>query len=86
LDNIAYLLLQAFECGIDYGLLLAEEERDSEDMFDAFLCGEAGRKFNVPSIPARRRQPHSMEWRNAKRESFKNFADLLAQSIASQSN
>lgn len=77
LENQTKALLKAFECGIDYGLLIAEEERDNEDVFDAFLCAQVARKMCVPSVPARRRQPRSENWRKAKRESYSQFIDLI---------
>lgn len=78
MDDRITELLKAFEYGVDYGLLIAEEERDSEDVFDAFLCSESARKFNAPSAPARRRLPHSEEWRKQKRDNLVNFYKLLA--------
>lgn len=77
-EPIVKLLLKAFECGIDYGLLIAEEERDSEDLFDAFLCVQVARKMCVPSVPAQRRQPRSENWRKAKRESYLKIFGLIA--------
>jgi len=71
-------LLKAFEYGIDYGLLLAEQERDSEDLTDAFLCGIYSRKMCQPSPIAKRRQPRSAKWRAAKGDSVKNFIALFA--------
>lgn len=70
-------LLKAYEYGVDYGLLIAEQERDSEDLFDAVGCMVFSRKFNVPSIAARRRQPHSEAWRKAKADSMKSFIELF---------
>jgi hypothetical protein len=70
-------LTDAFLLGVDYGLLLAEEERDSEDMFDAFLCGCTARKMNAPSAPARRREPHSAKWREEKKAALVRFAELF---------
>ena len=69
-------ILRAFEYGVDYGLLIAEQERDSEDMFDAFQCGIYAKKMCRPSIPAQRRQPRSNEWREAMAESVPKFIDL----------
>lgn len=56
-----------FMWGVDYGLLLAEEERDSEDVFDAAGCAYIAAKCCIPSARAPRRQPHSAEWRKQKR-------------------
>jgi hypothetical protein len=72
------LLIDVFSWGVDYGQILMEQERDSEDVFDAFQCGIAARKFNVPSAIARRRQPHSKEWRDAKGQGLYNFIALMA--------
>jgi len=69
-------LLKAFECGVDYGLLLAEQERDSEDLFDAAVCAVMSRRTCLPSSTAPRRMPHSDAWRTAKKESLRQFIDL----------
>ena len=71
-------LITAFECGIDYGLLLAEQERDSEDAFDSVCCLLYSRKHNVPSAPANRRKARSEAWRNAKGASLLRFIELCA--------
>ena len=72
-------LMMAFEAGIDYGLLLAEEERDSEDWFDACQCSVFARKTNIPSTTAKRRMPHSEKWRQAKRDSYLRFLKHIAE-------
>lgn len=72
-------IIKIFEWGIDYGLLIAEEERDNEDIFDAFLCGVSGRKYGVPSVPARRRQSHSDRWRQAKKDGLLSFIGFIAE-------
>jgi hypothetical protein len=75
MDNLDKLF-KAYECGIDYGLLIAEQERDSEDMFDAVGCYVHSRKMCVPSNPARRRQPRSEKWRQAKAANMIGFIKL----------
>ena len=55
LDDLA----DCFKWGVDYGLLLAEQERDSEDLLDAVVCASFARRMNIPSSFAQRRQPHS---------------------------
>ena len=72
-------LMMAFEAGIDYGLLMAEEERDSEDMFDAYLCWGYARKMCIPSAPVKRRMPHSDKWRQSKRDSYLRFLKHIAE-------
>lgn len=66
-----------FPGGVDYGQLLMEEERDTEDCADAFNCYFVARKTAMSSVPIPRRQPHSEKWRNAKRESFNKFKDYI---------
>jgi len=73
--NIQDLII-AFECGIDYGLLLAEQERDSEDLFDAATCAIMSRRTCLPTSIAQRRGPHSDAWRTAKKDSLRKFIDL----------
>ena len=72
----AAILWKCFYLGISYGELLMEEERENEEMFDACLCSASGRKYTVPSAPARRRQVHSEKWFAAKRKDYKEFQDL----------
>jgi hypothetical protein len=74
-------LMTAYECGIDYGLLLAEQERDSEDMFDAAACAVFSAKMCVPSMIVRRRRPRSTEWRDAKQKSINKFFELVVKAV-----
>ena len=67
-----------FKWGVNYGLLLAEEERDSEDLFDAVGNAVYSRKYNIPSTRAPRRQPRSVEWRKAMADSARDFIEYVA--------
>jgi hypothetical protein len=69
-------LWNAFLWGIDYGQLLMEEERESEELFDAAVCYTSGLKFCVPSVPVRRRQLHSEKWFAVKRCGYIKFMEL----------
>lgn len=73
-----------FSWGIDYGQLLMEEERDTEDLADAFHGAIFARKMCMPAQPIERRQPHSKEWRAAKRESLNKFMEFMARSLEKQ--
>lgn len=70
-------LLKAFEYGIDYGLLLAEQERDSEDLLDATICASYARRICIPSSIAPRRQPHSAAWRKEMGRGLLRLIDLI---------
>lgn len=70
-------IIEIFKMGIDYGQLMMEEERDSEDFNDAFQGMIISNKYSMPSQVAPRRKPHSERWRNAKRESVNKFKELL---------
>lgn len=74
-------LFNIFCLGVDYGQLLMEEERDSEDWSDAFQGYVIDKKHCSPSQIAPRRQPHSEKWRQAKRESYKKFLELIKEEI-----
>lgn len=63
-------LMQIFKWGVDYGLLLAERERDSEDLADAFQGVIISEKYSMPSYPCRRRMTHSDEWMQSKLDSL----------------
>lgn len=77
-------LMTAYECGIDHGLLLAEQERDSEDAFDAAGCAVYSARMCVPSTPCRRRQPHSAAWRGAKQAAMDRFLALIVRAANEQ--
>lgn len=70
-------IFDVFCMGVDYGQLLMEQERDNEDLFDAFQGHLISRKYSMPSQPAPRRQPHSENWRKAKKESYLKFMELM---------
>jgi hypothetical protein len=69
---------KVFWWGVEYGQLLMEEERKSEEMFDAAVCYQSGLKYGVPSSPIQRRQLHSDKWFAAKRKGYKNFLEYYA--------
>ncbi|MFV0501703.1 MAG: hypothetical protein ACK5MH_08965 [Bacteroidales bacterium] len=73
-------IFDIFCMGVDYGQLLMEQERDSEDWADAFQGCIISDKYSMPSQIAPRRQPHSDKWREAKLNSYKKFLDIIAQS------
>lgn len=60
--TISGILTDVFNMGMAYGLLKAEEERESEAAFDGAICYLTDEKFQSPSIPAKKRQPHQKEW------------------------
>lgn len=68
-----------FSWGVDYGLLLAEQEREQEEYADAFNCCLVARKTAMPAIPIPRRQLHSGKWIAAKKASLEAFQDFLAE-------
>jgi hypothetical protein len=77
--DIAQAVIDAFSHGVDYGLLLAEQERAGESMGDAVLCAASGYKYGVPSPPMRTRRLHSQAWFDAKNESLKAFITLFCE-------
>lgn len=75
-----------FSWGVDYGQLLMEEERDSEEWADAFHGAVFARKMCMPATPLERRQSHSEEWRAAKKASLNKFMDYIIQHSKNESN
>lgn len=69
--------MRIFQMGVDYGQLLMELERDSEDVCDAFQGVIIDEKYSMPSNPAPRRMPHSDKWRKAKLESFYTAMEMI---------
>jgi hypothetical protein len=74
-----------FWWGVDYGQLLMEEERETEELFDAAVGYIGTRKYNKPSHPVRRRQLHSEKWFNAKRSGYEKFLDIYTGMYAPES-
>lgn len=70
-------LLNCYRWGVDYGLLLAEEERDSEELFDAVGCSVYSGKICVPSTVPLRRQTHSVVWRKEMRAGMLKLIELI---------
>ena len=70
------LLIKAYGFGIDHGLLLAEQERDSEDW--GYAAANVGFSRNIcrPLGADTRRQPRSQAWRDAMAESTIDFLKL----------
>ena len=73
-------LFDIFCMGVDYGQLLMEQERDNESWADAFNGFLVDQKCSMPAKELPRRQPHSDKWREAKRNSVRQFMDLIAKS------
>jgi len=69
-------LLDIFCLGVDYGQLIMEEERDSEDLFTGFLGHCFDKKYSMPMSQNERRQPHSKKWREAKKNSYLKFLEI----------
>jgi len=76
-------IVKIFEYGVDYGLLLAEQERQGEELFDAFQGSAFSAKFAMPSAPAERRQLRSDKWFEAKKKSLVEFAEIYSKVIKS---
>ena len=67
-----------FNYGVDYGLLIAERERENEEWADGFNCCLVARKTAMPAMPIERRQAHSEDWKQAKLNSLTAFKTLLS--------
>lgn len=67
----------AFEYGVDYGQLLMEEERLTDECI--YACGSVNfaKKHCVPAQLLQTRQIHSDKWFKIKRASKKKFFELL---------
>jgi hypothetical protein len=74
-------LFEAFCLGVDYGQLLCEEERESEETVNA-LCGHLNsKKHSMPSNQIERRQLRSDKWFEEKRKAKKLFLKLYEKEI-----
>jgi len=79
-------LYQVYHWGAMEGQLLMEEERENEEIFDAFICVHSGKKYGVPSAPARRRQIHSEKWFAAMRKAKTEFNEFIMGKITGGEN
>lgn len=70
-------LFNLFSMGVDFGQLLMEEERDSEDWADAFQGYIIDSIYSMPANIAPRRQSHSDEWRQAKKDSLYKAMEII---------
>lgn len=68
-----------FSWWVDYWLLLAEQERESEELADAFQWVIISKKYSMPSHIAPRRQLHSEKRVEAKKQWMKNFIGLVVE-------
>ena len=71
--TISGILSDIFNMGMTYGLLKAEEERESEANFDGAICYLTDEKFQSPSVTTKKRQPHNKEWFNRSHKEANRF-------------
>jgi acyl-CoA reductase-like NAD-dependent aldehyde dehydrogenase len=70
-------LYKVYFWGMAEGQLLMEEERDSEEWFDAAVCAAGSRKFCIPTTSVQRRQVHSEKWFETMRKAKKEFNEFI---------
>ena len=75
------VLMQAFSCGISQGLLFAENERDSEETFNAFMGATFDKKFAMPMQDIQRRELHGKKWHDHHKKEVEKFYNLLAKIV-----
>lgn len=76
-DDFINLLFDCYTSWVSYWQLLMEEERESEELFDAFNWSVFAKKFYMPTYPVERRQLHSEKWFEVKRKEAKDFYELV---------
>jgi len=77
-EELQDLLFECYNDGVSYWQLIMEEERETEETFDAFIWVQIANKYCMPSHSAERRQLHSEEWFKVKRREAKHFYSILA--------
>jgi hypothetical protein len=70
-------LYEVYFWGMSEGQLLMEEERESEELFDAAICSVGARKLCIPTVPTQRRQIHSEKWFEAMRKAKQEFREFI---------
>jgi acyl-CoA reductase-like NAD-dependent aldehyde dehydrogenase len=74
-------LYQVYFWGISEGQVIMEEERESEELFDAAVCAYGSRKYGIPTSPVRRRLVHSEKWFNAMRKDKADYISFIKQKL-----
>ena len=69
-------LFDVFKMGVDYGQLAMEEDFFDNNWADTMGIISCDRKHSMNSQIIQR-QPHSDKWKDAKRKSYYEFADLI---------
>lgn len=77
INGVEINIKEIFEWGVDYGLLLAEEERRGESYSDAFMGVVGSNKFSMPMNASVPREVRSENWFEAKNKSLTKFVELL---------
>jgi len=85
-SSLSAQLFEAFSCGIDYGLLIAEEERLNRVLFTSFLGSLHARKTAMPMDDNDIEQPkhHSDKWIKAKRGNVLKFMAMYAYYLSAE--
>lgn len=66
-----------FMAGVDHGLLIAESEREDEELFDGFMGYVADKKNSMPTYPQERRHIRSEQWIKEKQKAIDIYTDYL---------
>lgn len=80
-DELLDLMLECYSSWISYWQLIMEQEREQEELFDAFNWSFKSKKFAMPSYPIERRQLYSENWFNVKTKESKNIYTLIKKFI-----
>jgi hypothetical protein len=79
--SLLFLMLDCYSSWVSYGQLTMEEEREQEELFDAFNWSAFAKKFAMPTNPVERRQLHSEKWFECKRQEAKDIYNLMKKYI-----
>ena len=75
--KLANILFECYTSGVSYWQLIMEEERETEELFDAFNWSVSAKKFAMPTYPVERRQLHSGKWFEVKRKEAKDIYNII---------
>jgi hypothetical protein len=71
------LAYEIYYLGAEFGQLLMEEERLSEELGDAVQGVIIAQKYSMPSAQPPRRQLHSDKWFDTKKQAKKKFLEIV---------
>ena len=75
--KLANLLMRCYSSWVSYWQLIMEQEREREELWDAFNSVIFAGKFAMPSGPMESRQLHSKKWFDCKIREWQEYIEII---------